>query len=153
MIYRILGFILLFFDTLSTVSKYYIQKTAITNFLPLLKLHHIVLINQNRDVLAIDFTPINQTQPKTLLSLALGKNVPAEIRVRKIKEWNMDQWNLNQWNLEEWNLEEWINAPLIDINTVSVLENINKKEWTKMNLYRRNCQHFSKEFITTFDQV
>jgi hypothetical protein len=118
-----------------TVSKYHIQKTAIFHFLPQLKLHHIVLVNQDKDVLAIDFTPINQTYPATHIKLALGKNVPAEIRVRKIKEWNM---------------EEWTKAQSIDINAVSVLANMDKKEWTKMNLYRHNCQHFSKEFITHF---
>ena len=134
MIYKTWVFIMLF---CFTVSKYYIQKTPIFHFLPQLKLHHIVLINQDKDMLAIDFTPINQTQPKILLKLASGQNVPAEIRVRKIKEWD---------------IEEWSKAPSIDINAVSVLENLDKKKWTKMNLYKHNCQHFSKELVKTFDQ-
>ena len=119
------------------VSKYRIQTTSIFHFLPQLKLHHIVLINDDKDMLAIDFTPINQTNPVTQIKLAFGKNVPAEIRVRKMKEWN---------------LQEWSKAPLIDIKTVSILENIDIEDWTKMNLYKHNCQHFSKELIKTFDQ-
>lgn len=128
---------MLFCCAMSTVSKYYIQKTPIFHFWPLLKMHHIVLVNYCNDMLAIDFTPINQTHPETLIKLALGQNVPAEIRVRKIKEWNM---------------VEWSKASSIDIKTVSILDDLDITKWTKMNLYRHNCQHFIKELVKTFDR-
>jgi hypothetical protein len=40
--------------------------------------------NKKHGIYLLDFTPINQTNPGTLMKLALGKWVPAEIRIRNI---------------------------------------------------------------------
>ena len=80
-----------------------VMKTAILNFLPQLKLHHLVLIskmNEEGDIYSIDFTPINQSHPRTLMHLLLGKNVPAELRIRRYKNTNMydDKTILKMWD-------------------------------------------------------
>jgi hypothetical protein len=130
------------------------MKTAILNFLPQVKLHDLVLIskmNETGDIYSIDFTPINQSHPKTLRMLLLGKNVPAELRIRRYKNINMhdDKTILKMWDS---NITEKQSREL----SVSVYNSVQNKEikevialfllWEKkkqyMNLYTRNCQHF-----------
>jgi len=131
-----------------------VMKTAILNFLPQLKLHHLVLISKMKeggDVYSIDFTPINQSHPRTLMHLLLGQNVPAEIRIRRYKNTNMydDKTILQMWDS---NITEKQSRELSKL----VCDSIEDKEventialyllWEKnkqyMNLYTRNCQHF-----------
>ena len=63
-----------------------ILQTSILHFIPSIKLHHIVLLSDKPEhhLYTLDFTPINQTQRSTLFNMLLGRNVPAEIRVRYI---------------------------------------------------------------------
>jgi len=63
-----------------------IMKTSILNFIPYLKLHHLVLLSNNEDLYTIDFTPIHQERLDTLLKLITGQNVPAEIRLRYLQK-------------------------------------------------------------------
>jgi len=79
-------------DIQSSQAAVTLLKTGVLSFAPWLELHHIVLINifnpENRikggGIYAIDFSPVNQTNPKTLLKLLSGKSVPGEIRIRWI---------------------------------------------------------------------
>ena len=109
-----------------------IIKTAILNFAPNFKQHHIVIVEEyNRILYAIDFTPKNQSSPETLTNLALGRDVPAEVRVKYIT--NTDFYN------DEKIIEQWLDKSCIK-NPFPQLENWDS---SMMNLYTHNCQHFS----------
>lgn len=107
-----------------------ILKTPMLNFLPHVKLHHVVILKENSSIYAIDFTPINQTSFQTMKNLFLGHSVPAEIRIvpiynasfenenALIKEWETSVVREKRFYIEGWNNET-------------------------MNLYNHNCQHFS----------
>jgi hypothetical protein len=126
-------------------NSYRIERASILNFIPQLKLHDIVVLSNNCNVslasdyvdsqiLAIDFTPLNQSNPQTLFKLFIGKNVPAKIRICP---------------MEKWILKEWYYADEVEIDDryIYLFENINKTKWEKMNLYKNNCQHFARYFI------
>jgi len=131
-----------------------VMKTAILNFLPQLKLHDLVLIskmNETGDIYSIDFSPINQSHHKTLRMLLLGKNVPAELRIRRYKNINMhdDKTILKMWdsNITEKQSRELSESIYTSIQEKEIKEVIalfllweNNKQY--MNLYTRNCQHF-----------
>jgi hypothetical protein len=109
-----------------------IMKTAILNIAPNIKEHHIVVVEEyNRILYAIDFTPIDQSDPKTLLNLFFAKNVPAEIRIKYIT--NTDFFDDNRI------FDQWLSKPCIP----SPFSCIEKWNATYMNLYTHNCQHFS----------
>jgi hypothetical protein len=108
------------------------MKTAILNIAPNFKQHHIVVVEEyNRILYAIDFTPIRQSDPKTLLNLILAKNVPSEIRVKYIT--NTDFFD------DDRIFDQWLSKPCIQSPFYSV------ERWNAsyMNLYTHNCQHFS----------
>lgn len=113
------------------------------HFWPALKIHHIVLFsNHNGDkVVAMDFTPINQTSFTTLSKLFLGYDVPAEIRVVYLK----DSYFLDTDSLL---IDKWAK----NIQNMKSIEYVKIDEWkSEMNLYRHNCQHFSKWANTLVD--
>ena len=70
---------------------YRVLHSAILGFLPDLKLHHLVVlspISNNKksvDTYVIDFSPLDAGSPSTLFKLALSMNVPAETRLRVIR--------------------------------------------------------------------
>jgi len=108
------------------------MKTAIVNIAPNVKQHHIVIVEEyNRILYAIDFTPIDQSEPKTLLNLILAKNVPAEIRVKYIT--NTDFFD------DDRIFDQWLSKPCIQ----SPFHSIERWNASYMNLYTHNCQHFS----------
>lgn len=126
------------------------EYAAILSFIPLLRVHDIVVFSDNNMILTIDYTPINQSNPDVLLKLFMGKYVPAEVRIRKMAAWN---------------LTEWYGLPNIDIDDIgdNVLRNKITKvvyDWNHkdmdidrdsgMNLYKRNCKHFSNFVIRNF---
>jgi len=124
------------------------EYAAVIGFLPIIKLHDIMVIPHNNSILTIDYTPINQSQPDVLLKLFLGKHVPAEVRIRKMNTWN---------------LEEWYNLPTIDLHDINdinlrnkiiiIIDGWNHKDIDRglgMNLYKRNCKHFSNFVIRNF---
>jgi hypothetical protein len=147
-----------------------ILKTAILQFFPSVKLHHIILLSENTShhVYTLDFTPINQTNITTLVKLLLGQNVDAEVRIRYIKMDNecdiysgnsnneidneignafVEKWDsmnkLNEKNSKQLTKNTYNN---IDIDNTQ-LQYIIKSSflWPEyMNLYYHNCQHFSK---------
>jgi len=127
---------------MSTIFQTRILYSGALNFLPRLKLHHIVLLSNmdEKKVFAIDFTPINQTSFVTLSKLLLGYNVPGEIRVVQLK----DSHFLDN---DEILFQKWIKNKDMVFST-----NIKIDHWNnEMNLYTHNCQHFSK-WITSVDK-
>lgn len=62
--------------------------SAVLEFAPWLELHHIVLVKDTlcKGAYTIDFSPLNQTEVKTLKKLLIGRSVPGEVRVRYIPE-------------------------------------------------------------------
>lgn len=136
-----------------------ILHTPILSFLSVLKLHHIVILETNHNVInknnvkdtyLIDFSPINQKHIKTLLSLLFARNVLGEIRIRHIinnektdnmmiEEW--DQIN-NMYENESQILSDKIYSNIKHDPLKNIINEI--KLWNiQMNLYKHNCQHFS----------
>ena len=148
-------FVFLLFIALSQqnfITFRIIQSSAL-HFLPIIKLHHIVLLTDNpkKYVYTLDFTPINQTQSGTLLKLLFAQNVTGEVRLRYI-ETNIEN---NDFIIQKWS----------DMNKIDEHESfqLTKKVYNKiynkkihnivttsflwlhyMNLYDHNCQHFSR---------
>jgi hypothetical protein len=128
--------------------------------LPSPRLHEIVILESyhTKEKVAIDFTPVRSRF--TTLSLLFGRNVPGEIRIRCIPE------DINIENTEELLSSLLIkdNLPMITItnNTevsiqtlqirshilnhfikkAALYDDFIKNNYT-MNLYKRNCLHFS----------
>lgn len=109
-------------------------------------MHHIVLLSNNpyNGIYILDFSPINQTSTKTLVNLLLAKNVPGEIRLRNIKEFDFfenDDKIINFWSHMK------TSDNLTSINDEEVQQKIAyiMQMWNpRMNLYTHNCQHFSR---------
>lgn len=131
-----------------------IMNTPILGFFPQLKLHHIVLLKKDKNLYSIDFTPINQGYAKTQLQLLLGKNVEGEIRLRDLNniDINDDKQIEIKWNntsFEESESRELTNNVYKSIKDVQLKGLLYKllyweaKNNQTMNLYIRNCQHFS----------
>jgi hypothetical protein len=133
-----------------------ILHTSILSFLPQMKFHDIVLLSKEDIAMkyAIDFTPINQSDFSTLKSLFLAHNVPAEIRIREITSTG------EQEIIEEWTTSNQVCAKDSTIRSAMIFDGIRDREikeficqlkrWRNkngknptMNLYKRNCQHFS----------
>ena len=129
-----------------------ILQTSILHFIPSIKLHHIVLLSDKPEhhLYTLDFTPINQTQRSTLFNMLLGRNVPAEIRVRYIIT-NMENTDeiIQQWdNMNKVTPEISFQLTRTVYNTIenAEIKNIIHKSFNwqyYMNLYNHNCQHFS----------
>lgn len=132
-----------------------IMHTAIFNFLPKLKQHHLVLLSKNDGVYSIDFTPAeDRSRSKILLNLLLGKDVTGEIRLRYIKNANIndDEKIMSIWDKPFTEIEsrQLSNSIYKLINDSEIKELVDKllvweiKNNQTMNLYMRNCQHFSR---------
>jgi hypothetical protein len=131
------------------------MRTAIFNFLPQLKQHHLVLLSKNDGVYSIDFTPAeDRTRSKILLNLLLGRNVVGEMRLRYIENANIndDEKIMSIWDnpLTEMESRALSNSIYKSINDSEIKELVDKLlSWKSdknqtMNLYVRNCQHFSR---------
>jgi hypothetical protein len=148
-----IAFLFFLFNNNHIYTKLCKKHAAILNILPSLRIHDIVVVPDNNAILTIDYTPINQSHPDVLLKLFMGKYVPAEVRIRRMRLWN---------------LTEWYNTPCIsvdDINNnvsrnkiIKVVNNWNHNDVDMgnsniigMNLYKRNCKHFSNFVIENFD--
>jgi len=133
--------------------KVAVLKSAIVSFAPDLKLHHIVTItDKNLKTYAIDFSPINQSLPKTLLKLALGHNVPAETRVRQIPYSENECELLENWIVQNDKINSHSDSERKSVQVLSAIKDqelkqklLHLRSWkSTMNLYTGNCQHFSK---------
>jgi hypothetical protein len=92
-----------------------ILETPVVGFLPLVKQHHVILLSPRWPGLPSYALDFTHRDSSLLtkLKLLLGMTVPAKIRLRR-------------GGLEEEEEREWVMS-----------------EWSEMNLYTRNCQHFS----------
>lgn len=133
-----------------------IMPTPIFDFLPQFKQHHLVLLSKSDGVYSIDFTPVeDRRRIKTSFKMFLGKNVKGEIRIRYVKGstlWEEDKiitaicekpFSEN----ESRALTNTIHNSIKDKQIKNFVDNL--IEWKKdknqtMNLYIRNCQHFSR---------
>jgi hypothetical protein len=140
--------------------------SSILKDVPQLKLHHIVVLTtpvdkmkMETESIAMDFTPINQPSPVTLLKLLAGINVPGEIRIRQItykptSSTNTDSIIENICMQQDEHISKQISLQTVqNIKNVDLNNTLNKiLQWeTYMNLYTHNCQHFShfvKDIIT-----
>lgn len=168
--------------------------SAVLSFAPWLELHHIVFLghqdvkkeeekaeyNQNvknksdrkldpnrlsKGMYAIDFTPIDQKNPKTILKLLMGRNVPAEIRVRflkdgfnSVKEFQEIKGTWACMNYDDYNPIESMEVSESALNGVTepelqhvknAIKRIQKQWNSEMNFYTHNCRHFSA-FVKRF---
>ena len=155
-IFYLLYFFIIIKNVKSSSINFEIIKSPIVSIFPKLKLHHIVLLSTNstNGVYAIDFSPHNQSDKKTLLKLLFGFNVKAEIRIRYLLNNNnfIDTWH--SMNLKDpYKSEELTNNILEDMcnkkkycrdNSLHFFMKDIINNWpTSMNLYTHNCQHFS----------
>lgn len=130
--------------------QYRILHTPIFHFTNVIKQHHIVIIEPRHTkpgLYAVDFTPVKQNNLKTLFALLVGMSVPAEIRVRYIA----DKVNIDA--KDDLILQKWSSHSL-KVEPINVFYPVDEviqryKKWQKpyMNLYIRNCQHFSHDLI------
>jgi hypothetical protein len=148
-----------------------VVNSPVLDFAPWLELHHIVLLKDKSNpgiVCAIDFSPLDQTNPNTITKLLLGKSVPAEIRVN----WLAGKLSIRQPNLLHLLTECYVDfdgkidsVKTLAINSSKLSSNLLKryktpprqaapelvdfvdtilKSWpSEMNFYSQNCQHFS----------
>ena len=141
---------------------YRVLHSGIIGFLPELKLHHLVVLspisnNKNRnnkksaDTYVIDFSPLDAGSPSTLLKLALAMNVPAETRLRVIRNGSSmsDSEFIGAWHAmnpadtdESLELSNKVYRSIRDRRLKTLLDSV--FTWNnEMNLYTHNCQHFS----------
>ena len=132
-----------------------IMRTAIFNFLPQLKQHHLVLLSKNDGVYSIDFTPAeDRTRSKILLNLLLGRDVAGEMRLRFIENANINDdekimsiWDKPLTEIESRQLSNSIYKSIKDNQIKDIVDKLLSWKSDKnqtMNLYVRNCQHFSR---------
>jgi hypothetical protein len=131
------------------------MRTAIFNFLPQLKQHHLVLLSKNDGVYSIDFTPAeDRTRSKILLNLLLGRDVAGEMRLRFIENANINDdekimsiWDKPLTEIESRQLSNSIYKSIKDNQIKDIVDKLLSWKSDKnqtMNLYVRNCQHFSR---------
>ena len=149
-----LKYLLLFSIAYCLSFRTYVLKSGALSFAPQFKVHHILVLeppNKKHGIYLLDFTPINQTNPGTLMKLALGKWVPAEIRIRNIilpQDSILETWhNINR----ELSPDE---SRILSEKTLRNIKNSDLRNYIKdiksswipeMNLYRHNCQDFTRK--------
>ena len=139
----------------------HVINTAISSFMPELKLHHVVVLSNDKDIHTIDFSPINQNIDN-LCKLLLGINIPAQVRFRTISNIdkgiyiNLDNNIINEWikmnNIDIYKSQELSNECYNNINDIEIktfLDDFYLYD-CNMNLYTNNCQHFSKKLKNKF---
>ena len=147
-----LFFLLILMNNAMKINNYVKKEyAAILGFAPMLRVHDIVVVYYNDMVLTIDYTPINQSQHDVLLKLFMGKYVPAEVRIRKMATWNLTEW----YNLPPIGVHDISDINDIDIDLRNKITRIidawnHNNKGPGMNLYKRNCKHFSNFVIRNF---
>lgn len=163
----ILFYILFYFiiiKSIESLSKqdinFQIIQSPVFDPLPKIKLHHIVLLSNNKSsgLYAIDFSPFYQNNKKTLLKLLFGYNVDAEIRIRYLSKYFLHNTNkfIDKWysmNPNDPTKSKIITNNILDFmcltknsddcNIQYFIKEIISKWKSSMNLYNHNCQHFS----------
>jgi hypothetical protein len=143
-----LSLLTLFFISTSSVYsiRYRIINTPVLWNIECINFHHIVIVsNKDKDLYAVDFTPVKHTTPRTKVKLLFFMSVPGEVRIRHIKGVDFtDDTSI---------IESWKKDTNMDYNKVyreirdKEIKGIMKRalEWPDhMNMYTHNCQHFSR---------
>jgi hypothetical protein len=116
--------------------------------------HHIVIVSKkDKDLYAIDFTPVEQTTIKTKLELLLNRNVPGEVRIRHITgiDFTDDESIIESWKQNKNMDSRRVYTAIRDKELKNVMKMV--LEWPDyMNLYTHNCQHFSGFVISGLNQ-
>lgn len=146
----------------SNVIHVNILKSPILNFIPMLKLHHIILLsyNNSNNLYAIDFSPHHQSKINTLFNLLLGKDVDAEIRLRKFSKNELNDHFIDQWNeinsknpiLSQKMSDNIFNSMKQEKKLQNIIQKIKEKWNLKMNLYYHNCIHFGNYVRKEFEK-
>jgi hypothetical protein len=112
--------------------------------LQLLKLHHMVLLEDKNEKVVVDLIPLSLNK-SNFIQLLLGKSIPATIRIRKIP---VSVTNKNLYSF----LCSPVGKTIVEnrVNSLSLnlfLYRINnwyelKKNSYTMNIYKRNCHHY-----------
>jgi len=132
----------------------YKRHASILNFLPIIRFHDIIVVPDNNSIITIDYTPINQSHPRVLLKLFMGKYLPAEVRIRRMRVWNLTEWYHSPCiivdDIADNLMRDKITKVIDNWNCNVDNSNTNKSKKIGMNLYKRNCKHFSNFFIKNF---
>jgi len=141
-----------------------IMKTPIFRFFPIAIKHHALIISKTQNtegVYLLDYTPItkkNESQLKTHIKLLMGWTVPAEIRLRLIRDAKLDEdekivASSDILDVQDAELSKEISKGIYEnITDIEIKETIgtmiNKsKHNNTMNLYSYNCQSFCNELF------
>lgn len=135
--------LLYFLSSVLASYRIHVLETPILDFLPNLKLHHVVILEKDNRVYAVDFTPTGKRDFKTVARLLLGFSEPAEIRFLPIT--NVDFADKKAL------IKKWENIRDIKPGKYAKLDKNKKeivnllKDWKNdsVNMYCHNCQHFS----------
>lgn len=133
-------------------------KSGVFSFAPFFKAHHILVLEPEKKkegIYLIDFSPLNQDKSETLLNLALGKWVPAELRLRNIEQTKLDDEILEKWynmnrkltSEESLQLTECTLNKIQDEEIKEFYKDIESSWKKEMNLYTYNCQHFTRTMV------
>jgi hypothetical protein len=139
----------------------------IFNQIPVCINHHALLISESDDdssgIYFVDYTPItavNESVQQTQLKLLLGKTLPAEVRIRYIKNAKIfeDDKILNAWDIldiknpdESQKLSDLTYNAITNKKIKEFISNlIEKNKLLKINLYTNNCQHFCRRANKVF---
>jgi hypothetical protein len=140
-------FLLILLNNAIKINNYVKNEyAAILGFAQLLRLHDIVVVYYNDMVLTIDYTPINQSNPHVIMKLFMGKYVPAEVRIRKMATWNLTEW----YSLSPIGVSDVVDIDLRNKITRVIDTWNHNNRGPGMNLYKRNCKHFSNFVIRNF---
>lgn len=132
----------------------HVLHTSILPFFPSIKLHDVVVIStplNNSEVYTVDFSPMNQS-PHGLISLFLGKDVDAEVRIRHIENVTLSEPNLiiqkwcdinnNTTKAKSQALSDSVFYEITDEPVKLFIEEA-RNQSRSMNMYTYNCKHFS----------
>ena len=137
---------ILFLFLIVTFSKKFSLKiinTPIYNSIPVFPLHSVVLLYDDLNTFAIDFSPFEDiTSPKTIIKLLQGKQIQGKLRLNNFSQNETKYLKNNKIfknfdnNLTDINLKKLEN---IDSDIISII-----KLWgSSFQIYKRNCRNFS----------
>lgn len=124
----------------STYFTCKIINTPIYPFVPILRLHNIVILEKNDiPMYAIDFSPVEDiTKGQVIQNLLLGKTIKGKIRI-------FDLSKIEDKNIKNQAIVDFQELEKIDPYLASIL-----KVWgSSFQIYNRNCRHFTR-FITQY---
>lgn len=152
MYYRVLMLMLCIAYYHSHITYRVLYSSAL-HFIPFIRQHHIFVFTDKPQyyVYTLDFSPFNQKNASTLIRMLLARNVPGEIRLRQvITNIENDNFIIEQWNkmnsvdaMTSWKLSKNVYNKIRNTQIKAIVDKSLK--WQPyMNLYKHNCQHFSR---------